>query len=293
MVTTFHQIWREVQQGTNNTSPSELILIKRDANTATGRFKSVMTRPWSRISRKCDIVADQRDYQLPRSVLRPSGVSYLYGDQYYPLVEISSEENWNRLIAVPNITIGIPKFYFPKGKNVISIHPMPGSALEEGLKVYYEPKQPRMVADDITGAFTVTNGDDTITGTGFTEAMIGRYFYVTDGTDGYDYQIVEYGSATQLSLENYFEGISGSVAGLIGVVPDIPDEYIPAIVDYCYARFYYRRGDTTKGDSFMGMFERAIEECKEAYASPTSYPNIHNPYGATMHYLDVPPISLT
>lgn len=294
MIQTFQQIWSEVQSGTQNTSASELVLIKRDANIATQRFKSVMSRPWSRIAKKANVVANQQDYQLPRSVLRPSGVDYLYGSMYVPLIEIGSEQNWNSLNAVSSVGIGVPRFFFPKGKDVISIFPVPGTAVTEGLKVYYEPKQPRMFANDYsTGTVTVTNGSTTIThsGTGFSQDMIGRYFYTNDdSSDGNDYQIVDYTNTSTLVLENYYEGYSGSGKSfLIGVVPDIPDEYHPAIVDYCMARFYLRRGDRKAAAEMLSFFTTALDECKEVYASPTSYPNIQSPYDWSFNVLDNPP----
>lgn len=293
MIQTFQQITTEVQAGTQSTSASELILIKRDANVATQRFKSVMTRPWSRVAKKANTVADQQDYQLPRSVLRPSGVDYLYGNVYTPLMEVGSEENWNLINATPSVGIGIPRFFFPKGKDVISVFPVPSEAVSEGLKVYYEPKQPRMISDDFTtGTVTVTQGSTTIThsAAGFTEDMVGRYFYTTDGSDGNDYQIVSYTNTSNLVIENYYEGPSGSGKGfLIGVVPDIPDEYHPAIMDYCYARFYLRRGDRRAATDMMSLFLSQLDECKEAYASPTSSPNIRSPYDSFFNMLDNPP----
>lgn len=297
MIQTFQQIYQEVQAGVQSTSSSELILIKRDANVATQRFKSVMTRPWSRIAKKANTVANQQDYQLPRSVLRISGVDYLYGDEYIPLKEMGSELNWNSLNAMPNITLGVPRFFFPKGKDIISIYPTPGDAVVEGLRVYYEPKQPRMQnADYSTGTVTVTQGNTTITHSagGFTPSMVGAYFYTTDGTDGYEYQIVEYTDVNNLVLENFYEGESGaSKTFVIGTVPDLPDEYLDAIKDYCYARFYMRKGNRQAGQDFMSMFLSSLDEAKETYASPTSMPNIDNPYDSQFNLFDINPTNLT
>jgi hypothetical protein len=297
MIQTFQQLYEEIQSGTQNTSASELIFIKRDLNVATQRFKSVMTRPWSRIAKKADTVASQQDYQLPRSVLRVSGVEYLYGDTYYPLEEVGSEMNFSRLNAIPSLTMGIPRFYFPKGKDIVSLYPTPAEAITEGLRVYYEPKQFRLQSADFTsGSVTVTQGSTTIThsGTGFTESMVGSYFYTTDGTDGYEYQIVEYTSSSTLVLENYYEGTSGAgKTFVIGQVPDIPDEYIPATMDYAMARFWLRRGDKKSGQEFMSMFLASLDECKETYASPTSNPNIRNPYDNMFNIFNVPPSGLS
>lgn len=294
---TFQQITSEVQNAVGRSTAAELVFIQRSANTATQRFKSVMSRPWSRIAKKANIVASQQDYQLPRSSLRPSGVSYKYGDNYFPLREVGSEMNWDRLNAVPSATIGIPRFYFPKGKDIISLYPTPGTTVTEGLKVYYEPKQSRMVADDYTtGTVTVTNGSAAIThsAAGFTEDMVGRYFYVTDGSDGHDYQIVDYVSTSELTLENYYEGISGGGrAFLIGVVPDIPEEYHDSIIDYCIGRLYLRRRDTKAAAEFLASYKMALEECKETYSSPTSDDVIENLGNTGVSLFDVPPVLLT
>lgn len=298
MIQTFQQIHGEIQSATQNTSASELILIKRDANVATQRFKSVMTRPWSRIAKKANTVATRQDYQLPRSVLRPSGVDYLEGGTYTPLIEIGSEEKWNLINSQTSIgSGGNPRYFFPKGKDVISLWPVPSEAVTEGLKVYYEPKQPRMISDDLTtGTVTVTQGSTTIThsAAAFTPDMVGRYFYTTDGSDGNDYQIVGYTDSSNLVLENFYEGSSGSGKGfVIGVVPDIPDEYHPAIMDYCLARFYLRRGKVRDSRDMMSLFLNSIDECKEVYASPTSNPNIHDPFGMSWDMFDEAPRNLT
>lgn len=294
---TFQQAYQEVQSSVGNFSATELVIIKRDINRAVDRFKSVMRRPWSRIARKANTVASQQDYQLPKSVLRVMGVEYKYGDSYFPLIEVGGEQNFSRLNAVPSATIGIPRFWFPKGKNVVSIYPTPSEAVTEGIRVYYEPKQTRMESDDyITGTVTVTQGDATIThsAAGFTEAMVGRYFYVTDGTHGEEYQIVSYTDSSTLELENVYEGSSGSgKTFLIGVVPDIPDEYHDSLIDYCIGRFYKRQKDVVTAKAFMRDFQDAVEECKELYSSPTSDDKINNLHNTSMNLFDLPPQILT
>lgn len=294
---TFTQITDEVSNAVGRTSAAEVTLIKRSANVAVQRFKSVMRRPWSRISKKTNVVASQQDYQLPRSVLRPSGVAYKYGDNYFPLREIGSEMNWDRLNAVPSVTIGIPRFYFPKGKNIISLYPVPGSVVTEGLKVYYEPKQPKMIAADYTaGTVTVTSGSQTIThsAAGFTADMVGRSFYVTDGSDGYEYLIVDYVDTNTLTLENYYEGISGAGrAFLIGLVPDIPEEYHDSVIDYCIARLYLRRRDPKTAKTFMDSYQSSITDCKQQYASPTSDDVLEDISGGSINMFDIPPTVLS
>jgi hypothetical protein len=143
---------------------------------------------------------------------------------------------------------------------------------------------------------TVTNGSATIThsGTGFTEDMVGRYFYVTDGSDGYEYQIVDYTSSSVLTLENVYEGVSGAGREfLIGIVPDIPEEYHDSIIDYCIGRLYLRRSDTKKANEFLARYEAAVNECKEAYSSPTSDDVLEDLGASTLNIFDTPPNVLT
>lgn len=294
---TFDQINQEVSNAVGRTSASEIALIRRSTNTAVQRFKSSMSRPWSRVSKKTDIVSEQQDYQLPRSVLRPSGVEYKYGDNYFPLQEVGGEDVWGRMNAAPSVTIGIPRFYFPKGKNVISLYPIPGDDLTEGLRVYYEPKQSRMVASDFsTGLVTVTNGVATIqhSAAGFTEDMIGRTFFIDDESDGNSYLIVDFNNTSELVLENYYEGISGAGRPfIIGAVPDIPEEYHDAVIDYSIARVYMRRRDTKAAGDFLGNFNTALEECKELYASPTSNMVIPNYGDMAFDLFSAPPQTIT
>jgi hypothetical protein len=289
---TFPSIISEIQGATGRKGADELVLIKSDVVMAAKRFKSVMRRPWSRLSKKTDTVADQKDYQLPRTVQRVIGVSYKYGDNYFPLIEVGSEKNWERLNAVPSATIGIPRFFYPKGKHVISIYPTPGEVVSEGLKVYFEARQGDLYADDYSaGTVTVTNGSTTLThsAAGFTANMVGRYFHVTDGSDESWYQIVDYVNTSTLTLENYYEGISGSgVTFTIGVVPDIPEEYHKSIVYYGVGQVYLRR-DPKKAIDFLALFKTDLEECKELYSSPTSNDNIPNLSNTALNIFDIPP----
>lgn len=289
---TFPQIISEIQEATGRRGADELLLIKRNIVTATKRFKSVMRRPWSRLSKKTDIVASQQDYQLPRTVQRVIGVSYKYGDSYFPLIEVGSELNFERLNSVPSTTAGIPRFFFPKGKNIISLYPSPGTAVDEGLKVYYEARQGDIFAEDYTtGTITVTNGSATIThsAAGFTQDMIGRYLHITDGSDESWYQVVDYTNTSTLTIENYYEGISGSSRTfLIGIVPDIPEEYHDALIDYSVGRFYLRR-DPKKAIDYMALFNSSLDECKELYSSPTELDKIYNLDNISMNLFDIPP----
>lgn len=293
---TFNQILDEIKAATGRRGSEDEIVFKRNILHASKRFKSVMRRPWSRLAKKTDTVANQSDYQLPQSVQRVMGVSYKYGDSYFPLIEVGSEKNWERLNAIPSVTIGIPRFFYPKGKNVISLYPTPGEAVEEGIKIWYEERQGQIFADDFTtGTVSATNGSAIIThsGTSFTPQFVGRYFNLTDGSDENWYEIVEYTNSSTLVLENYYEGITEPTAEfLIGYVPNIPEEYHDAIIDYVVWRFYMRR-DKDKAADYLASFNMALNECKELYSSPTGDDEITNLQNVSMNLFDIPPNILT
>jgi hypothetical protein len=193
---------------------------------------------------------------------------------------------------------GEPYLFFPKGKNVISLFPTPSVSVTEGIRIYYEPKQSRMTSADYkTGTVAVVNGSTTLThsGTGFTPSMVGSYFYVTDGTDGYEYMISGYTSTSVLTIDNVYEGITNPTATfVIGQVPDVPDEYLPSIIDYALGRGAIRNGDRRGGAEFLLLFQSAIEEAKDTYGTPTSNQHTPSPMDERgWHQFDIPPRGLS
>ena len=100
--------------------------------------------------------------------------------------------------------------------------------------------------------------------------MVGQWLEVTDGTDGNWYKVSAYSSATSLTLENYYQGTSGSGKSYrIGQVMDLPEEYLEAPVDYAMYRFFLKRGQSEKASTFKTLFESALEMAQNEYGQTT------------------------
>jgi hypothetical protein len=130
-----------------------------------------------------------------------------------------------------------------------------------------------MTLDDVTNiTVTVTNGSQYVTSpsTAFSSSMAGQWFSVTDGTDGNWYQIVA-ATATQLTLENVYQGISESTAPtIIASVFDIPEDYHLGMVYFAAYNYYLKRNENANALQYKGLFDDLMQQYKEAYAAKTT-----------------------
>lgn len=271
---TFQDIYTQTQATVGDTDATSLSLIKSDINQGLHMFRNAMKRPYTRLSKSTNLIATQQYYQLSEDVVRVREVRATNGNMKFPLKEIKSEYLWNSMNVVNANTIAVPTYFFVRGNDEIGLWPIPGQTITNGLEVSYEPRKPDFSEDDYTtGTVTVTNGSTTIThsAAGFSTKMIGRYFCVTDGTDGLWYRISAYVNASNMTLENYYQGTSGAGKTFrIGQVAEIPEEYHLNLVDYAVYRYFLRRKDTVVALQFKALFDTALKNAKQNYASKTS-----------------------
>lgn len=246
--------------------------FKRDINAGGTRFMAVLGRPWNRVSRFANQVASQQYYQIPQDALRISEVLFYTGSIWTPLIEVTDENQW-RLMNQTIIT-GIATHYFVRGNDEFGLYPVPTGAVSNGLELVFEPRNVLLTESDFTtGSVTVASGSTALvhSATGFTAKMVGQWLQVTDGTDGNWYKIAAYTDASNLVLENYYQGISESGATFrIGQVMNLPEEFQESPVDYAMHRYYLQRGDRTQAIDFRTLFETSLELCKDLYGQSSS-----------------------
>jgi hypothetical protein len=261
------------QQITQDYTAAGLIIAKRDINEGGAMFLNRLGRKFNKEYLTANLVLNQQYYQMSSSTLRISEIRVLNGTNYYTPDLVASEEEWNDLNAV-TITGSIPSHYYIRGFNEIGLYPIPSASVTSGLLVSHEPQHVDLTQDDYTtGTVTVTNGSVTLThsATGFTPQMAGRWLQITDGTDGRWYRIASYTSSSVLSLENYYEGISGSGRTFrIGEIMKIPNAYQDAPVYYACERFYMTQNDQRTAPVFAQRFEAKVKSAKETYGRSTS-----------------------
>lgn len=279
---TFQQLYQGVQEITGDTDTTNLPGMKRSINIGMQTMMAHMRRYWTRASKTADIVAAQQYYQYPTDAIRITGAVITSGGIPYPLTFVTSEAEWRRLNIMTTATITIPAYAFVRGQDEIGVYPTPSANISGGLEIYYEPRIPNMTQDDFaTGTVTVTNGSATIThsAAGFTTKMVGRYFQTTDATDGLWYKITAYVDASNLTLENYYQGISGSgVTFNIGESPPIPEEYHENLIDYGAYRYYLDRKDVGVASEYKSLFDAALVNARSTYTSKTTSSIITNAF---------------
>lgn len=270
---TFTQLTARAQDIVGTTDATVTTYLKQDINQGLRLLKNSVRRYYTRVEKTADLVASQQYYTLPEDCVRITEVKVTNG-MVYPLVQVSSEFRWNQLNVVPTVTINIPNFYFVRGRNELGIWPTPSATITSGLTVSYEARVPDMSMTDLTvGTLTVTNGSTTIThsGTSFSQQMIGAYVTVNDDTDGLWYRVAGFTSTSVLTLENYYQGIGGAGRTfLLGVTPDIPEDYHLALVYFAAYNFFLRRKDMFMANMYQGLFNDLREQYKQAYSSKTT-----------------------
>ena len=270
---TFQDQYQMFQQITGDKSPEGLIIAKRDINEGGAMFLNSLGRKFNKEYITTNLVANQQYYHLVTSGLRISEIRCLQGPYYFKPRLIASEYDWD-VLNTYTLTSTYPTHYYIRGFNEIGIYPIPAANVTNGLKVSYEPQHVDLTqADYTTGTVTVSNGSVTVThsATGFTPQMVGRWLQITDGTDGKWYRIASYTSTSVVSLENYYEGISGSGRTFrIGECMKIPQAYQDAPVYYAIDRFYMTQNDQKTALTFKSRFDDKLKSAKETYARSTS-----------------------
>lgn len=268
---TFTQLVTAIQEITGDADTANTPGFKRSINIGMQKYMATMRRYWTRTSKTADLVASQQYYQFPQDAIRVTGVVVTNGGNPYPLQPMTSESQWRRLNVNASLGFAFPGYFFVRGQDEVGIWPIPSAAATSGLEIYYEPRTVNLTQDDYTtGTVTVTNGSQTVThsAAGFTNRMVGRYFQTTDNTDGLWYKITAFVDASNLTLENYYQGISGSgVNFLIGECPPFPEEYHESLIDYAAYRYFLDRKEIAVANEYKSLFDESLMQCKETYSS--------------------------
>lgn len=252
-----------------------VLKFKRDINSGGTLFMAELGREYNRKSRTTNSVANQQYYQLPEDGHRLKEIIYNTGSWTTPLEQIPDEFAW-RMMNMAGI-VGTPTHYFIRGYDEVGLYPTPASAVTNGIELVFSPRHLELTEDDTTSTtssttMTVTNGSQTVTnsGTAMTAKMVGQWFEITDGTDSNWYRISAVPDSATLTLENYYQGVSGgSKTFRIGQVMDLPEEFLDAPVDYAMMRHWTRRGDKLKARDSKTMFEEALLMAKNNYGQMT------------------------
>lgn len=251
----------------------DLVNIKQDINQGLRLFKNATRRYWTRKEVSTNLIQQQQYYTFPMDAVRVTEVRANSSGLNFPILQVDSEAMFNRINIIPAMTINLPMYYWIRGRNEIGLWPIPSQNTAAGLIISYEPRLSDMSVDDVTTTtVTVTAGSASVTAPSspFLPNMQGMYFSVNDGTDGNWYQITA-ATATTLTLENYYQGITENLATcIIGSAPDIPEDYHLGMVYYACMNYFLKRKDLESAGFYKGLYEDLITQYKETYAAKTT-----------------------
>lgn len=290
---TFQDQYEMAQELTGDYDATRLITFKRDINEGGAMFLNRLGRKFNKRYKTASLTADRQYYQFSMDVLRISKVRVQHGSIWYTPALITSEEEWDRLNAY-EVSGNYPTHYYIRGFNEVGLYPIPSTTVADALEISFEPQHIMLTQDDYTtGTITVTDGAVAIThsAAGFTPQMVGRWMQVTDGTDGKWYRVASYTSASQLNLENYYEGISGAGRTFrLGEVMNIPQGYHDAPVFYALEPYYLGKQDKASAADYAGRFERKVKSARTTYGRSTSnYGTTSRRSGRRASWIDLTP----
>jgi len=122
-----------------------------------------------------------------------------------------------------------------------------------------------------TGSVTIVNGSASVTGSGSTwiAAMVGRYFKITSASgDGLWYRVATRTANTTITLENYYEGASGSSLNYtINEAFALPEEMQILPCYYALQHYYAMKQDQKKQADYYALFDIGIKSGKRRYGT--------------------------
>jgi len=298
---TFDDAIKICQDEAKDYTDDTLDIIKKDLNFG---YKEVFARVGRSIierTRTAQTVGNQQFYQCPKDFLFPNTVTVTVGTIKYPVVEESSQLNWNKLNVFPQV-INIPQRYFIRkgfgNTNEIGFWPTPSSSDNTITLVYEASDKDLTTLAYTTGTVSMTNGSATALGTGttWTNAMKGRFFCVTPPNgDGLWYRVQSVDSPTQITLDQYYQGdTSAGYAYSISEAFQLPDE-MQIIPTFFFLEHYFSiKGNDQKQLKNNQLFVSGIKMGQDLYANKgkslvMNRDYYSRPYSIPAHF----PVSIT
>lgn len=273
MEQTFYQQIQEIIRTFSITKPEQISDVKRWYQLGAKKVRSKLKREVNLEPIFVDIEEDDTGiFQLPVFAERPAIVKYNVSGLESPLLPVASRAIWQELTGFGDQR-GVPTHFRIRGDNEFEVWPRPSEAAENGLEVWYLPRQSALTADDVTtGSCTPTNGSVLVTFSQniVTSSMVGRWFKTTDGSHEYWYRIVEYVSNNSFNLENYYAGSGGAGSSfIIGDIVDIPEQFLELPRLYAHAEYVgiYRKDRRLRND-MMAEFNATTKDMLAEYSNP-------------------------
>lgn len=251
--------------------------LKMMANIGYKAILSDFGRPNIERTKTALTVANQQAYQLPGDVLFPKTITVTVGGTIYTANEVSGQEQWDRLNNIVQASDIVEWFFmrpnFGVGGTELLLWPTPSSAGRTITMVYEATDKDISQTAYTAGSIAVTSGSATVTGTGtlFTLSMVGRYLKITDtAADGLWYRVAARPSSTQITLENVYEGNTGSgLSYQISEAFGIPEDMQILPFYYALMHWYMTKENAAALKQYFALFDGGLKAAKDRYGTRT------------------------
>ena len=226
------------------------------------RYQMIMGTLFSYINQDtltANTVASQQYYYYPVGTVGIDSATITIGSVQYTLYPIYDQATWNWFNALTVQPTAIPQLIFPR-KDDFGIWPIPQAEYTITFQRFFRDRN-LLIDDYASGDVDVTNASTTVTGNGttFTNAMVGRWFTVTDLAtpgQGYWYRIASVTDSTHLELETYWASDTATgISYRIGETPEMPEEGHSMLPFGTASDFYAGlRNDADNAARFDNMF---------------------------------------
>lgn len=265
---------------TDNTSSANLTVGDTLLNEGIRLMLGTSDWPFLEAQATASTVASQQFYNLPVDISQIISPTITVGTVIYRPRQVASRDQWDFVNSTTSVTSDVPSYFYILG-NTIGFWPIPASNGNTITYNYEKLVRDISVADFTTGTITtLAAAGTTVTGTGtsWTAGMVGSYIRITktnaaNGGDGLWYPITGFTSTTVITIGRPYIGTAiaaGTAAYTIGDVMVIPERYQMAPVYYAAAQYWFRLNDISRGDRFMAMFDKLMQEMKEDIGKKTT-----------------------
>lgn len=268
----FQSLYTLYQQHTGDTSTANTTIGKARVNDTHREL--VGLHDWYFAEKTFNFTTAASDYQydLPFDFSRMVAVTVAVGDVSYPLREVASHDEWQKLLIYRSTeTSDIPEYYHVTGDS-IEIWPIPTSnGTASNGTFYYTKRVVDMQYDDyVTGTVTLTNASTVVTGVGttFTNAMIGRY--IKGNLSARWYELSGFTSTTVMALKKSFQGTTtAALAFTIGEMPIIPEEYHALLWYQPVAQYWMMKKEPQQAAYYQNLYDAGKQQFFNSYSKRT------------------------
>jgi len=260
----------------SDSDATNLVLLKNFITQGQRKLEAILGIYFTEDLRTFTTVTDAiagtsyQSYKLPENYKKFGALYVTVGSNRYYADLIQDEGLWATLNSTTtNSTSDYVEFCFIR-RDRIEFYPIPSSA-NIATFIYDSFSKPLVNDDYTTGTITtLTNGAMAVTAADstFTSGMVGRYFRID--SDGEWYKIGAYGSATTLTLDSEYQGVSiaaGTESYTIGQMPITPAETHELPVYYAVWRWALMKKDVQLAREYERAWKEGVLEAQNNWAN--------------------------